>query len=868
MATGLEAEGLEDTLPVPRGERSGPSGEDGRRIGPYEFLERLGEGGMGEVWLAEQHKPVRRQVAVKIIKAGMDTKEVVARFESEQQALALMDHPSIAKVLDGGSTPEGHPYFVMEYVQGVPITEHCDAHQLSTAERLALLVQVCEAVQHAHQKAIIHRDLKPSNVLVAMVDGKPVPKIIDFGIAKAIGRRLTDKTLLTGLGAIIGTPEYMSPEQADLMGQDVDTRTDVYALGVLLYQLLTGELPFSSKQLRALGYEDLVRTLREAEPPRPSNRLATLGDRAGAVARSRRTEPGLLRRQLEGDLDAITLKALEKDRARRYGTASELAADLDRYLDHEPVRARPPSRGYRLQKYARRHRLGVGIGSVLMLLVLAFAAAMGLQARRIARERDRANIERDRANAERDRANVQRDRANQIAEFMTRMFTVSDPSEARGNTVTAREILDKASKEIETGLAKQPDLRAYMMDVMTEVYLNLGLFSKARALVSRSLEITRAALGPDHEETLRTANLLGKILAMSGHLDEAEPYFRTTYESQVRTLGPEHEQTLKSLANLALIAADLGRDEEAERLGRLALATLTQVRGPEVFDTLVAKGNLADFLNRQGDRRKLAEAERLGRSAAAGLTSGFGPEHQQTQITLLTLVETLIDQGGRGAEAEALVRRVIDIEQRIAGPDHPDTLGAQRRLADALRDTGRLAESEELGRSVLGLQRRVLEPAHPETVGTMISLARTLSAEGRFNEAEKLSREALALERDSFGPRHPMTLETEEVLALSLLGESRVPEAERLARETLETARGALVPRSVQLSRLEYVLACADARLGRRDEALSLLREAVDRGLAPADAVSIQSDGRLASLHSDPRFAGLVADARLASNGP
>src|SRR5215470_18459699 len=286
MSTGFQSEGLEDTLPVPERVPAGPGDEPRRRIGPYELLERLGEGGMGEVWLAEQHQPVRRQVAVKIIKAGMDTKEVVARFESEQQALALMDHPSIAKVLDGGSTPEGHPYFVMEYVQGVPITEHCDAHQLSTAERLALLVQVCEAVQHAHQKAIIHRDLKPSNILVAMIDGKPVPKIIDFGIAKAIGRRLTDKTLFTELGAIIGTPEYMSPEQADLAGQDVDTRTDVYSLGVLLYQLLTGELPFSSQQLRSLGYEDLVRTLREVEPPRPSSRLDTLGERASTVARS------------------------------------------------------------------------------------------------------------------------------------------------------------------------------------------------------------------------------------------------------------------------------------------------------------------------------------------------------------------------------------------------------------------------------------------------------------------------------------------------------------------------------------------------------------------------------------------------------
>src|SRR5215470_5933294 len=359
VSTESRTEGIEDTIHSPRENSSAPAPEGPRRIGPYLLIDLLGEGGMGEVWLAEQLEPVRRRVALKIIKAGMDTKEVVARFESERQALALMDHPTIAKVFDGGSTPEGRPYFVMEFVEGVPITEHCDDHQLSTPERLELLAQVCEGVQHAHQKAIIHRDLKPSNILVSVVDGKALPKIIDFGIAKATGRRLTDKTFFTELGAVIGTPEYMSPEQADLSGQDVDTRTDVYSLGVLLYQLLTGELPFGSKELRALSYEDLMRTLREVEPPSPSSRLATLGDRAADVARSRNTEPGVLRRELEGDLDAITLKALEKERNRRYGSASDLAADLARYLAHEPVRATPPSRRYRLRKYVRRHRVGV-----------------------------------------------------------------------------------------------------------------------------------------------------------------------------------------------------------------------------------------------------------------------------------------------------------------------------------------------------------------------------------------------------------------------------------------------------------------------------------------------------------------------------
>jgi serine/threonine protein kinase len=302
-----------------------PDPEGPRDIGSYRLLQCIGEGGMGQVWLADQSQPVRRQVAVKVIKAGMDTKQVVTRFESERQALAMMNHAAIAKVFDGGSTPEGRPYFVMEYVEGVSITDYCDRHMLSTTARLELLAEVCAGVQHAHQKAIIHRDLKPSNILVTLADGKAQPKIIDFGIAKATGQWLTDNTLQTALGAIIGTPQYMSPEQADPTGQDIDTRTDVYSLGVILYELLTGELPFASKELRSSGQEELWRKLREVEPPRPSARVSTPGPKSAEVARNRDTEPAALQSLLEGDLDAITMKALEKERGRRYGTPSELA---------------------------------------------------------------------------------------------------------------------------------------------------------------------------------------------------------------------------------------------------------------------------------------------------------------------------------------------------------------------------------------------------------------------------------------------------------------------------------------------------------------------------------------------------------------
>ncbi|MHC4108277.1 MAG: serine/threonine protein kinase, partial [Planctomycetota bacterium] len=292
-------------------------GECGGSVGPYHLLQRVGEGGMGEVWLAEQGKPVRRQVALKLIKAGMDTKQVVARFESERQALALMNHPNIARVFDAGETEQGRPYFAMEYVKGVSIIEYCDTHRLRTRDRLELFVQVCEGVQHAHQKGVIHRDIKPSNVLVAIQDDRPVPKIIDFGVAKATEQRLTEKTMFTQLGALIGTPEYMSPEQADLTGLDVDTRTDVYSLGVLLYEMLVGVLPFDSKELRKAGFDEIRRRIREDEPSRPSTRVSTLGESAADSARNRKTDPGTLSRRLRGDLDWITMKALEKDRTRR-----------------------------------------------------------------------------------------------------------------------------------------------------------------------------------------------------------------------------------------------------------------------------------------------------------------------------------------------------------------------------------------------------------------------------------------------------------------------------------------------------------------------------------------------------------------------
>ena len=353
-------------------------------IGPYRLLELIGQGGMGEVWLAEQTEPVRRRVAIKLIKLGMDTREVVARFESERQALALMDHPAIAKVFEAGSTREGRPYFVMEYVAGIPITDFCDQHRLTERQRMELLKQVCEGVQHAHQKAVIHRDLKPSNILVSEVDGKPLPRIIDFGVAKATSQRLSAESMYTQVGAIVGTLGYMSPEQADSGGADVDTRTDVYSLGVVLYELLVGAQPFD---FRKLPLDEILRRLRSEDAIPPSVKLGTLAQERALRAQKHGADIAARRRELRGDADAIALKALEKDRDRRYATPSDLAADIARYLRNEPVVARPASAAYRARKYIRRHRTGVAIAAAAMLLLVAFAVVQAVELQRIRQER-------------------------------------------------------------------------------------------------------------------------------------------------------------------------------------------------------------------------------------------------------------------------------------------------------------------------------------------------------------------------------------------------------------------------------------------------------------------------------------------------
>ena len=685
-------------------------------FGPYRLYQRLGEGGMGEVWLAHQTEPIKRQVAIKILKAGMDSARVIARFEAERQTLALMDHPCIAKVFDAGTTPQGRPYFVMEYVRGESIVAFCDRQRLPLKGRLELFIQLCEGVQHAHQKGIIHRDLKPSNVLVTLVDDRPVPRIIDFGIAKALAQPLSDASLFTELGTFVGTPEYMSPEQAD-MSADVDTRSDVYSLGLLLYELLVGRLPFDRDAFRRGGLDDVRRTIRDAEAPRPSTQMRQRGPDLDAMAANRQTQPGKLAAVLRGDLDWITMKALEKDRVRRYATANALAMDVRRYLEHEPVSAGPPGSVYRARKFARRHRAGVAAAASLAVLLVVFAAAMAVQARRIARERDRANQEAA--------------TAKQVSDFLVGLFKVSDPSEARGNSLTAREILARGSGQLETGLRDQPVVRARLEATIGRVYTGLGMYTDAEPMLERALQAQRVALGSDDPETLNTANDFANLFWSTGNYSRAEPLYEEVILRRKKVLGEDHPDTLRVSFDLVSVYLAQKRWADYERLGPDVLARQRRVLGDDHIDTI---GSLSSIQYVYYQTGRYAEAEPVAVAIATARRRLMGDDHPET-LGAQHNVATIVDALGRYDEAERLYLKVIADKRRVLGDDHPDTGRTWSRLAGMYIKLRRYADAE---RAALSAHRAVsakLGPTHEVTVRTVEQLATIYDATGRPADA-------------------------------------------------------------------------------------------------------------------------------------
>ncbi|MBI4659051.1 MAG: protein kinase [Verrucomicrobia bacterium] len=647
----------------------------GTRIGPYKLLQEIGEGGMGIVYMAEQEAPVQRKVALKIIKVGMDTRQVVARFEAERQALAIMDHSNIAKVFDGGSTDSGRPYFVMELVQGVPITEFCDKNKLSTKERIELLIPVCQAIQSAHQKGVIHRDIKPSNVLVTMHHGEPLAKVIDFGVAKATNQKLTEKTLFTNFGTMIGTPAYMSPEQAEMSSTDVDTRTDVYSLGVLLYELLTGTTPFDQKQLLSKGYGEMQRVIAEQEPEKPSLRMSTLAaEKRTAVAKSRGLEALALLQMLKGDLDCITMKCLEKDRRRRYDTPGELIADLRRHLNQEPVSAAPPTLGYRFRKfYGRKKALVRAVAAVGGTLILATVVSLWMALRMGQLRRDAVQSEK--------KALTQAAIAEAVNKFLNddllkqaETWTGADPE------IKLRTVVERADKAIEGKFADQPLVEASIRLTLGGIYRSLDDLPAAKRHLDRARQIYERELGEENPDTLRTLINVASQLRFEFKIAEACKIGSEALSISRRVLGEEHELTLDAMWELEQALAAANRYKEQKTLLERALVLSENVSGknhPRTIDLLSdLSGNHISLSAEFGEAVELAK-EAVRRSET------LDQDRSIRYAAKLQLAAAYSYSGGHRVEQRRLAQENVEFARRVFGPAHWKTIQALMNRAVA-----------------------------------------------------------------------------------------------------------------------------------------------------------------------------------------
>jgi len=780
-------------------ERAASAEHPGQQIGHYTLVSLLGEGGFGTVWLAEQHEPVRRHVALKIIKLGMDTRQVIARFEAERQALAVMDHPNIAKVFDAGTTETGRPYFVMEYAEGVPFTAYCDEHHLSVRERLGLFQKVCHAVQHAHQKGIIHRDIKPSNVLVTIVDGEPAPKVIDFGIAKATEARLTEHSMFTEQGQVIGTPTYMSPEQAGTTAGDIDTRSDVYALGVLLYEVMTGDTPFDARTLLSAGMEEIRRIIREVDPPKPSTRLSKAGEALTTIAQHRGAEPRRLNSQLTGDIDWIVMKAIEKDRARRYQTASGFAEDIDRFLNNEPVLASPPSARYRMGKFVRRNRRAVIAGMLVMGALLAGTAGttIGLvratRAERVATraaadaeyarglEAEQRVLADDRA----EEARVERDKAEQVAAFLTDMLAGVGAQVAQGaDTTLLRGILDKTAARIGEELGGQPDIEATIRSHLGVTYLQIRDFDGAEENFQRSLELYRSlAESHDDPDLAQSLGNLGLLRKTQNRYEEAEAFQRDALAMWQRLDPNDTNEIGWAMMALANTIVYLDKEGESERLLLGALHLFEAADGDRGENVGVALNSLANLKQNTED---FDDAEGYYRRALAAHRESLGDDHPFVATDLHNL-GMLLAAMGRNKEAIELLEQALE-RNRVLYPDgHEETASCLVQLGMLFRyDDERSSEAPAMLEEAIALQSKLFGEVSQVVGTTHNELGRIYRATRQYEEAIAQFEQATAIFTELYGEQNNNVAVSMQGHARALASLDRYDEAEAMYNRVLE----------------------------------------------------------------------------------
>ena len=878
-----------------------PAAETGERSGDtidrYRLLEVLGQGGMGTVWLAEQSAPVQRLVALKIIKLGMDTRQVVQRFEAERQALALMDHPHIAKVLDGGATASGRPYFVMERVEGVPITRYCETAELGLEERLRLFVRVCHAIQHAHHKGVIHRDIKPSNVLVSEQDGRPSPRVIDFGIAKATGLSDETRSRVTDHAHAIGTPEYMAPEQADAGALDVDTRADVYSLGVLLYELLTGTRPFELAAMGEGGYLQLIGAIRETPPQKPSTRAATPHPRETGSAPSLSSRPWSA--HLRGDLDWVALKALEKDRARRYETAAAFAADIERFLAHQPVEAVPPSALYRLRKFVQRRRKTVVSLAVITVLLVAgsFGTGLGLvRALRANRELDRANAERELAfqNEQRQRERAQeaeaetRARAAELEDVVAFQVeqlggidvramgdgiraSVLEDAPAGGKPDLERRLLgvnftnvamdtlrenlfERSLAAIDRHFADRPLVAAELRHNLATTMMELGFLSEPGLPLEVALETFRTRLGPDDPRTLTVLGKRARLLMELGEWSLSEPLWRECWEGLKRLHGPTAERTLVASAGLGAALVANRRFEPARAHFEEALEACRAGLGEDHAVAGLLHHNRGGL---QAESGELSAAEASFRRAYEIRTNALGETHPHTLASRSTLAACLLLLN-RYDEAESHLRSLVADQSDVLGDDHPETLITWNNLSSLLDSTGRRAEAVELQQEGVERARTVLGADHPALHNKLSRLGNVLHLHRRFEESESALHEALEGRRRVLGDEHPLTLKSMHDLASCLLTQNKFDEAAPWCEASFEGRLQAFGHEHPDTLLSANNLAETYRLQGRLEDAEDLFRRTVEanrRVLGPDDlevVISLSNLGGL--LWSQGRF--------------